>query len=88
MYNNNIKQLVCSDIEHGIPLKQSCSNNIVFLDSFPWFFNKKRILQETHTKLKQKGKLYLINVHEDFANYQHSSSWYGISLKRTQKYFN
>lgn len=81
----NIKEqitLICTDVEHGIPLPSKSVDTLVFLDAFSHIKVKRRVIDEVSRILKKKGVLCLAGMYKTL---QESYFWgYGtgpIELK-------
>lgn len=82
--SNQVKY-ICTDIEQGIPLSDKSMSNIIFLDTFAWIMNKKRVIEESFRCLSRKSSLLVINVHEQM----NKTYWwgYGIAPHKLRLYF-
>jgi len=55
--------LVCSDIEHGLPIKNHYIDFISINDTFMSIRRKQFVLSELHRATKSNGKIFLTHVH-------------------------
>jgi len=70
--------LICSNVEVGLPLRDSAAKRALFLDSFAWVFDKKKAIKEVGRILAKDGRLYIVNI---FPSTSKTKYWgYGISL--------
>lgn len=82
--NKGSKFLICSDANHGLPLKNKIANHVVFLDSLGNIYKKLYVLEET-LRISKLGFIYLIGMyHSD----QTTDQWgYGLSVQKLLKPF-
>lgn len=85
IFNKKIGNLVfiCSDLNHGLPVKKATANHVIFLDSLIYMYNTKSILKKSYDALSN-GWIYLFGL---FSSNQLTDQWgYGVERELLQDY--
>lgn len=76
------KVLICSDVNHGVPVQPRAVDTVVFLDSFAYIFCKNSVMKSIE-KILKSGYLYIIGMYK--SNNQTDQWGYGISVSVMEK---